>query len=145
MVHLERPDRLVRFGLAVNKILLEQFDRAVSRESYGNRSEAIRDLMRAHLVEREWEEGGEEVVGTVTLVYSHHGRGLSELLVDIQHDHQSLVISTLHVHLDRDNCLEVLVVRGTASAVRALSDRLISVKGVKHGRLTMTSTGKDLV
>lgn len=142
---MERPGGLVRFGLAVNAALLDEFDAAVKEEGYQNRSEAIRDLVRAHLVEREWERGDQEVVGTVTLVYDHHAKGLGELLVDIQHDHESMVISTLHVHLDRDNCLEVLVVRGKAGPVRSLAERLISVKGVKHGRLTTTSTGRHLV
>ncbi len=136
---------LVRFGVAVNEKILADFDRAIAEQGYENRSEAIRDLIRAHLVEREWDKGDEEVVGTVTLVYDHHGRGLGEYLTDIQHDHQPLVVSTVHVHLDHDNCLEVLVVRGKSRDVRMLADRLTSVKGVKHGKLTTTSTGKDLV
>ena len=135
----------MRFGVAVNEKILADFDRAIAEQGYENRSEAIRDLIRAHLVEREWDKGDEEVVGTVTLVYDHHGRGLGEYLTDIQHDHQPLVVSTVHVHLDHDNCLEVLVVRGKSRDVRMLADRLTSVKGVKHGKLTTTSTGKDLV
>lgn len=135
---------LVRFGVAVNGKVLSDFDRAIQEQGYANRSEAIRDLIRAHLVEREWDGGDQEVVGTITLVYDHHGRGLGEHLTDIQHDHQALVISTLHVHLDHDNCLEVLVVRGRSAVIRRLADSLISVKGVKHGRLTMTSTGRGL-
>jgi len=131
--------------VAVNEKILADFDRAIAEQGYENRSEAIRDLIRAHLVEREWDKGDEEVVGTVTLVYDHHGRGLGEYLTDIQHDHQPLVVSTVHVHLDHDNCLEVLVVRGKSRDVRMLADRLTSVKGVKHGKLTTTSTGKDLV
>lgn len=136
---------LVRFGVAMNEKLLADFDRAIQEQGYANRSEAIRDLIRAYLVEREWDGGEEEVVGTITLVFDHHGRGLGEYLTDIQHDHQPLVISTLHVHLDHDNCLEVLVVRGRSRDLRRLADSLISVKGVKHGRLTMTCTGKSLL
>ncbi|MGI6038343.1 MAG: nickel-responsive transcriptional regulator NikR, partial [Limnochordia bacterium] len=105
--------------------------------------EAIRDLIRDYLVQREWELG-EEVAGTVTLIYNHHVKGLSDLLMDLQHDFHDYIISTTHVHLDEHNCLEVLVIKGPAQQVRSIADQLISVKGVKHGSLSITSTGKDL-
>ena len=91
-----------------------------------------------------WERPESNVVGTVTLVYDHHVRMLSERLTDMQHDHHHNILSTLHVHLDHDNCLEVLVVKGKAEAVREIADALISTKGVKHGRLTITSSGAEL-
>jgi CopG family nickel-responsive transcriptional regulator len=134
----------VRFGIAMDSVLLERFDRMRHKRNCLNRSEAIRDLIRDALVEEAWEGGEEETVGTVTLVYDHHVRDLSERLTEYQHDHHEQIISTLHVHLDHHNCLEVLVIRGTARSVKRLADALIGVKGVKHGKLVMTTTGKGL-
>jgi CopG family nickel-responsive transcriptional regulator len=135
---------LSRIGVSIDSALLEKFDLLIAQRGYTNRSEAFRDLIRDELVERQWESPDSHVVGTVTLVYDHHVRLLSEKLTDIQHDHHRNILSTLHVHLDRDHCLEALVVRGKASEVRAVADALISTKGVKHGRLTITSSGADL-
>jgi CopG family nickel-responsive transcriptional regulator len=135
---------LSRIGVAIDSDLLEKFDRLIGKRGYSNRSEAFRDLIRDELVEETWESPNAPVVGTVTLVYDHHVRLLSEKLTDIQHDFHSHILSTLHVHLDHDNCLEVLVVRGRAGAVKRIADTLISMKGVKHGRLTITSSGADL-
>lgn len=135
---------LVRFGISIDEGLLERFDRLVGDKGYVNRSEAIRDLIRDALVEKTWEEGDEETVGTVTLVYDHHVHDLADKLTDIQHDHHDRIISTLHVHLDHHNCLEVLIVRGKAGQIRSIADALIRVKGVKHGKLVMTTTGREL-
>ncbi|MGI8746345.1 MAG: nickel-responsive transcriptional regulator NikR [Bryobacteraceae bacterium] len=135
---------LSRIGVAIDSDLLEKFDDLISARGYSNRSEAFRDLIRAELVEQSWQAPDSKVVGTVTLVYNHHVRLLNEKLTEYQHEHFHSVLSTLHVHLDHDNCLEVLVVRGKASAVKAIADTLISTKGVKHGRLTITSTGVDI-
>jgi CopG family nickel-responsive transcriptional regulator len=135
---------LSRIGVAIDSDLLEKFDELITGRGYTNRSEAFRDLIRDELVEKAWEAPNSEVVGTVTLVYDHHVRMLSDKLTDLQHDHFHHILSTLHVHLDHDNCLEVLVVRGKASAVKKIADALISTKGVKHGRLTITSTGTGL-
>lgn len=135
---------LIRFGVSINESLLEDFDRLIVRKGYQNRSEAIRDLIRNQLVEMEWEKDDEEVAGTVTLIYDHHVRGLSDLLLELQHNYHHLILSTMHLHLDHHNCLEVLAVKGTAREVREVAERLISVKGVKHGKLTITSTGKNL-
>lgn len=134
----------VRFGIAIDSGLLERFDRVVEGKGYVNRSEAIRDLIRDALVEQSWDAGEEETVGTVTLVYDHHVRDLSDRLTDIQHDHHDRIISTLHVHLDHHNCLEVLIVRGKAGQIKAIADSMIGVKGVKHGKLVMTTTGQGL-
>ncbi|HEY4743509.1 MAG TPA: nickel-responsive transcriptional regulator NikR [Desulfuromonadaceae bacterium] len=134
----------VRFGISIDNGLLERFDRVVEEKGYVNRSEAIRDLIRDALVEQAWEAGEEETVGTVTLVYDHHVHDLSEKLTEYQHDHHERIISTLHVHLDHHNCLEVLVIKGTARSVKRLADALIGVKGVKHGKLVMTTTGQGL-
>ncbi|MBI3945687.1 MAG: nickel-responsive transcriptional regulator NikR [Armatimonadetes bacterium] len=134
-----------RFGVSMAPDLLRQFDAVIAERGYTNRSEAIRDIVRDYLVEAHWEQGDEEVIGTVTLVYDHHQRDLTEQLTDLQHHFHSEIISTLHVHLDAHHCLEVLVVRGPAAQVRHLADRVISTRGVKHGKLTCTTTGRDLV
>jgi CopG family nickel-responsive transcriptional regulator len=135
---------LSRIGVAIDGNLLDKFDRLISQRGYTNRSEAFRDLIRDELVERTWESPDSQVVGTVTLVYDHHVRLLNEKLTGIQHDYHRAILSMLHVHLDHDNCLEVLVVRGRAAEVRKVADALISTKGVKHGRLTITTSGAEL-
>jgi CopG family nickel-responsive transcriptional regulator len=135
---------LSRIGVAIDSDLLEKFDRLIAGRGYTNRSEAFRDLIRDELVAETWESPDRKVVGTVTLVYDHHVRLLNKKLTDVQHEHFHHVLSTLHVHLDHDNCLEVLVVRGKASEVKHIADTLIATKGVKHGRLTITTSGTEL-
>lgn len=135
---------LSRIGVAIDASLLSKFDDLISERGYTNRSEAFRDLIRDELVRHDWEKPEVPVVGTVTLVYDHHVRQLSERLTGLQHDHHHNILSTLHVHLDHDNCLEVLVVKGKAGVVRKIADALLSTKGVKHGRLTLTTTGAGL-
>jgi len=135
---------LSRIGVAIDSDLLQKFDKLIASRGYTNRSEAFRDLIRDALVEKTWEHPDSNVVGTVTLVYNHHVRLLSEKLTDFQHSNFHHILSTLHVHLDHDNCLEVLIVKGKAGVVKKISDALISTKGVKHGRLTITSTGAGL-
>lgn len=137
--------KTIRFGLSMDSELLKQFDRLISEKGYANRSEAVRDLVRNELVEEEWESAGKETVGTITLVYNHETRDLSDRLTDLQHHLHLLIISTLHIHLDEHNCLEVLVVKGKSSEAKKAADKLIGTKGVKHGKLTMTTTGKELV
>ena len=134
---------LSRIGVAIDSDLLDKFDSLIGQRGYTNRSEAFRDLIRDELVEKTWESPESQVVGTVTLVYDHHVRLLNEKLTGIQHDFHHSILSTLHVHLDHDNCLEVLVVRGRSADVRKVADTLISTKGVKHGRLTITTTGAE--
>jgi CopG family nickel-responsive transcriptional regulator len=135
---------LCRIGVAINGELLEKFDKLIETRGYSNRSEAFRDLIRNELVQEVWQSSEAEVFGTVTLVYNHHVRQLSERLTELQHQYHSAVMSTLHVHLDHDNCLEVILVRGKASAVQKLSNSLIATKGVKHGRFTATTSGEHL-
>jgi CopG family nickel-responsive transcriptional regulator len=132
---------LSRIGVAIDSDLLDKFDRLIGQRGYTNRSEAFRDLIRDELVEQTWESPESQVVGTVTLVYDHHVRMLNEKLTSLQHESHHAILSTLHVHLDHDNCLEVLVVRGKSAEVRRVADALISTKGVKHGRLTITTAG----
>ena len=135
---------LSRIGVAIDSDLLAKFDDLIATRGYTNRSEAFRDLIRDELVHKTWERADSDVVGTVTLVYDHHVRMLNEKLVDMQHEFHRNILSTLHVHLDHDNCLEVLVVRGKARVVQKVADALISTKGVKHGRLTITTSGAEL-
>ena len=135
---------IVRFGVSMEKNLLESFDAIILKKGYTNRSEALRDLVRDHLVEQDWKVKKKEMIGTITIVYSHQKRGLLEALTDLQHQFHSLTISTMHLHLDEDNCLEVLVVKGMVDEIKTVADKLISTRGVKHGKLTMTTTGEDL-
>jgi CopG family nickel-responsive transcriptional regulator len=136
---------LKRFGVSVPEELLNKLDRLAGRKGYTNRSEAIRDLIRDRFVEEEWQEGNKEVVGTVSLVYNHESHELADKLTDLQHSHCKNMVSTLHVHLDEHNCLEVLIVKGKSRKVKEIADRLVSTKGVKHGKLVMTTTGKAIV
>jgi CopG family transcriptional regulator, nickel-responsive regulator len=135
---------LIRFGISMEKELLERLDQEIVKRGYPNRSEAIRDLIRNQLVELDWSRDEEEVAGTITIIYNHHIRGLSDLLLELQHDHHDLIIAVMHVHLEHDHCLEVMVIKGPAAKAKELAGRLIGVKGVKHGKLTITSTGKRL-
>ena len=136
-------DELVRFGVSVDPRLLAEFDRHIKRRHYTSRSEAIRDLIRNTLVGDEWDEN-KETVGTITFVYDHHVRDLTGKLTDIQHAYHGQILSGMHVHLDHDHCLEVLVVKGKGTDIKKVADALVSVKGVKHGKLTMTTTAKTL-
>ncbi len=135
---------LSRIGVAIDADLLQKFDDLIAGRGYTNRSEAFRDLIRDELVEKALESPDSDVVGTLTLVYNHHVRMLSDKLTDMQHSHFHHILSTLHVHLDHDNCLEVLVIKGKAKDVKSIADGLISTKGIKHGRLTITSIGAAL-
>jgi CopG family nickel-responsive transcriptional regulator len=135
---------LIRFGVSIPDDLLEKFDLLISEKGYTNRSEAIRDLIRDRLVEDQWSESDSEVVGTVTVVYNHEQSDLAQKLTEIQHKQHDLIVSAVHVHLDEHNCLEVLIMRGNAGEMRKAGDLLISTRGVKHGKITMTTTGKEL-
>lgn len=136
---------LTRFGISIDDRLLRRFDDLIAEKGYVNRSEAIRDLIRGALVEDAWAREDEETVGTVTLVYDHHTRDLADKLTEQQHSHHDAIISALHVHLDAHHCLEVVVVKGKAQSVKRLADELIGTKGVKHGKLVTTTTGKGLL
>ena len=132
-----------RFSASLPPQLLRDLDQMTTEKGYSNRSLAIADMIRDHLVEHRQKFGNEEIAGTITLVYDHHKQHVQATLTDIQHDHHEVIISTLHVHLDHHNCLEVLVVRGPAAQIRKIADELVAAKGVKHGKLTVTTTGKD--
>ncbi len=137
--------RLKRFGVSIPADLVDAFDRLIEGKGYRTRSEAIRDLMRDALVEREWESNTGKVVGTVTIVYNHEVREIARVLTQLQHQYLNAIVCTTHVHMDEHNCMEVLVVRGAAAEVQAIADKLISTRGVKHGKLVCTTTGRSLV
>jgi len=134
---------LVRFGVSLDKSLLDRFDDLIRKKQYTNRSEALRDLIRSELVQREWQRGS-DVAGAITLVYDHHQRDVMSRVTDIQHAFQEAIISTQHIHLDHHNCLEIVAARGKAEKVRKLADALRSIKEVRHATLSMSSTGREI-
>lgn len=134
---------LVRTGISLDGKLLARFDQVIARKGYGSRSEAIRDLVREHSVA--WDVAQNRViVGTLTLVYDHHQPRLSERLIEAQHRYHGKVLAVTHIHLDHQNCLEVIIVKGRGTEVQRLADQLLSLRGVKHGKLVMTTTGKRM-
>jgi CopG family transcriptional regulator, nickel-responsive regulator len=135
---------LARIGIAIPEDLLEEFDKLIERRGYATRSEAVRDLVRKELVDEMSAAPNAEVYGTVTLIYDHHARLLLDKLTDIQHQYHEAIISSLHVHLDHDNCLEVILVRSKSTLVQKLANALIATKGVKHGRFMLTTSGRNL-
>jgi len=137
-------ESVVRFSVSLPRPLARALDQMTAEKGYDNRSLAIADMIRAHLVEHRQQMGAGEIAGSITLVYDHHRHHLQDLLTDLQHEHREVIISSLHCHLDHDHCLEVLAVRGKSAAIKQLADEMIAAKGVKHGKLTITSTGTDL-
>ena len=137
-------EKAARFSVSLDKQLLRDLDRMCREKGYDNRSQAIGNMVRDHLIEHRRQLGRGEIAGSITLVYDHHRHHLQDLLTDLQHDHRDVIISTLHCHLDHDNCLEILAVRGQAAEIKKLAGELLSARGVKHGKLTITTTGKNL-
>ena len=137
-------NKIVRFGVSIEQGLLKKFDSLIHQMGYGNRSKAFADIMREKLVKQEWAEG-REVVGTITLIYNHHQRELVAKLIDIQHDHYKVVLSSQHIHLDHDNCLEVVIAKGASKEVKTLAERMKALRGVKHVQLSMSSTGRKII
>jgi CopG family nickel-responsive transcriptional regulator len=136
---------LIRFGVSIGKGLLDRFDSIIERKGYTNRSEAIRDLIRDRLAEVELQDrtDARRAVGTITIVYDHHTREIGDRLTDIAHEHHSLILSSMHAHLTHSSCLEVIIVHGCGKEIRALADRIISIKGVTHGKLVLTGFVED--
>lgn len=139
---MPRPS-LTRFGVSIEQDLIRKFDRFIEHAGYGTRSEAIRDLIRARLVEEGIQDPKAPATGVLALVYDHHKRDLEDHLTALQHDHHELIIATTHVHLDHHNCLEVILLKGSAGAIRDIGAALASFKGVKHSSLNLTTT-RDL-
>lgn len=136
MVHLKEAERI---GVSIDPDLLEEFDKKIEDKMYTNRSEAIRDLIRKFLIEKEIESGG-EVVGSLSIIYKHEVRGISQKLIELQHKSKCKVLSSMHLHLDEDTCMELLAIKGKYENIKETSDKLISSKGVKHGDLFLSST-----
>ena len=135
----------MRIGVSLPEKLLSRFDEIILHRGYSSRSEGIRDAIRNYIVHYEWMSDVQgERVGVITLVYSHGQRGLVENLTEIQHEAGGIIQSSLHVHLDHENCLEVIVLRGEGQDVRKAAEKMMSLKGVKHVKLTTTSMGKEL-
>ncbi len=134
--------KLVRFGVSVDAELLDGFDKLILKHKYSNRSQAIAALMRNKLIERNWQHKHTNIVAIISLVYNHHKRELVNKVMDVQHDFQKLIISSQHIHLDHDNCLEIIACRGKNSTILELSRVLGAIKGIKHTSLSMTISGK---
>jgi CopG family nickel-responsive transcriptional regulator len=136
--------KLQRISITIEAKLAERFDRLLGEKGYSNRSEAVRDLIRKALVEHEWETGGEPAVGTLTLVYDHSRPELARRLLELGHSQHGLVVSTMHVHLDQDHCLEVMALQGEPSTIKKFANHALGAKGVKHGDLVMTTMGSKI-
>ncbi len=134
----------VRFGVSLSLELLDQFDQLIKKLGYDNRSEAVRDLIRQKLVEEEWEAPDRQTFAIVSLVYNHHSMSLPSRLTELQHESYAQVIGSFHVHVDKDNCLEIIVMKGKGKDLRALGERIIALKGVKYGTLNMGTSGKKI-
>lgn len=134
---------VVRLSFSIEKPLLDRLEKLIAEGRYGNRSEFIRDMIRDRLVEREWQRN-EEAVGTITLVYNHHTRGLSDRLTHIQHHFHPVILASTHIHLDSELCAEIVVVKGVAHRIETLANELRKEKGVLHATLSVSSTGKHL-
>lgn len=132
-------DNTKRFGVSVPPDLLKKFDEKIDEKMYTNRSEAIRDLIRDFLVEEKWEETDEEVYGSLTIIFDHEKKGISDKLTEMEHQDHTHIVSTMHIHLDKHNCMETMAIKGKPHDIKQIADKLISTKGVKHGKLMMTS------
>lgn len=136
------PD-LVRLSMTIEKPLYEKLEQQVDQSVYSNRSEFIRDLIRSRLVEQQWQSNADSL-GTVTLVYDHHSRGLGSRLTKLQHDFEGHVLASTHLHLDHHHCAEMIMVKGEAGEIRTLTDRMKREKGVLHASLAMSAMGDEL-
>jgi CopG family nickel-responsive transcriptional regulator len=132
--------KIIRFGVSLEEALLHNFDNLIKKRKYTNRSEAIRDLIRQELLKKDLKED-REVAGAITFIYDHHQRDLLNKIIDVQHDHQYIIQSSQHIHLDHHNCLEIVAVKGNAGKVKKLADTIKALKGVRHGSLSLSGTG----
>jgi len=133
-------EKITRFGVSIEPDLLKKFDKIIKMEGYTNRSEAIRDLVRKNLIRGENKNPNAESIGTLTMIYDHHTGNLTNKLLDLQHDHTKEILSTTHIHIDHNNCLEVLVLKGKTGKIQKLADNIKSLKGIKHGELVITKS-----
>ena len=136
--------KIIRFGVSLESTLLDKFDRLNQQSGHKNRSEALRNLIREKLVAEEWRDSELETVGVFSMVYNHHSRELDKTLTDLQHRHLKVIVSSTHIHIDEHNCLEVIILKGKADAIKKIANGIAGTRGVKHGKLIMTSTGSNL-
>jgi len=133
-------EKITRFGVSIEPDLLKKFDKMIKKEGYTNRSEAIRDLIRDNLIKEKNRNPDAEAIATLTMVYDHHVRNLTDKLLDLQHDHTKEILTTTHVHIDHHNCLEVLVLKGKTRNIQKLADNIKALRGIKHGELVITQS-----
>lgn len=138
-------ENIIRFGISLPKKLLTKFDSLIKKKKYTNRSEAIRDLIRNTLIEEEWGKKNEITLGVIVLVYDHHQRQLVDKIIEIQHNSHAEIKSTMHIHIDHDNCMEIIVVKGKGEEIKNISDKLVSLKGVKYGKLNLATSGEKII
>jgi CopG family nickel-responsive transcriptional regulator len=133
-------EKIVRFGVSIEPDLLIKFDKMIKKEGYSNRSEAIRDLIRKNLIAEKSKDPNEKIIGTLTMIYDHHFGGLTDKLLDLQHDHTNEILVSTHIHIDHNNCLEVLVLKGMNKKIQNLGDNIKALKGIKHGELVISKS-----
>ncbi|GAI22947.1 unnamed protein product [marine sediment metagenome] len=133
-------EKITRFGVSIEPDLLKKFDKIIKKKGYANRSEAIRDIIRKNLITEKTEDPNTEAIGTLTMIYDHHAGNLTNRLLDLQHHHHKEILTTTHIHVDHDNCLEVLVLKGKTGNIQKLADNIKSLKGIKHGELVITES-----
>ena len=133
-------EKITRFGVSIEPDLLKKFDKVIKKKGYKNRSEAIRDIIRENLIVETTEDPNSEAIGTLTMIYDHHAGNLTNRLLDLQHHHHKEILTTTHIHVDHDNCLEVLVLKGKTRNIQKLADNIKSLKGIKHGELVITES-----
>ena len=132
-------EKITRFGVSLEPDLLKKFDAIITKKGYTNRSEAIRDLIRTQISQKELEDKDAQGLGTLTILYSHHAGPLSKQLMDLQHEHHEAILTTTHIHIDHDNCLEVLILQGKIGTIQKLADSIKALRGIKLGSLTLTA------
>ena len=133
-------EKITRFGVSIEPDLLKIFDKIIKKKGYANRSEAIRDIIRKNLITERTEDPNTEAIGTLTMIYDHHAGNLTNKLLDLQHHHYKEILTTTHIHVDHENCLEVLVLKGKTGNIQRLADNIKSLKGIKHGELVITES-----
>ena len=133
-------ENITRFGVSIEPTLLKKFDHMIAKEGYTNRSEAIRDLIRKNLIHETIQNQNTEAIGTLTMIYDHHTGNLTNKLLDLQHQHHKEILTTTHIHITHNNCLEVLILQGKTRNIRQLADNITSLKGIKHGELVITES-----
>jgi CopG family nickel-responsive transcriptional regulator len=132
-------EKIIRFGVSIEPDLLEKFDRMMKKKGYTNRSEAIRDIIRANIIQEKNTDPDQKGLGTLTILYDHHSGPLTERLIELQHENYTRILTTTHIHIDHENCLEVLILQGKLGDIQTLADKIKALKGIKHGELVLTS------